>query len=314
VTDAGVTDVEALLAAHRSTLLSDGAVLSLDVTRTEPGGTVSQRSNQTVALGPDAATVALNGSGLGPDGPLRVDAWLTDDRSLYRFTDDAGQTYRVTDPLTGRDALVGAGNIELYIRAAPAAFTVDSTGMDDGTRVTTLTATADLVNDSGGDDTEMTMAVTERGVIRSFDLRQTQPDGDTYRIAYRVERVGASPAEPAWVASVPDGAFLDTDLAVAVTNDTLVNVSNAGPDAVPANATVTVASGGTVYDATLVAPIEPGETRWLWVDNGSGTLTVATERPASPSARALGGQATVVVRTADGTTLVTADLAWRPGR
>lgn len=314
VTADGIADVAALLSAHESTLLADGATLALAVTRTEPGGTVSQRSNQTLSLGPGARPVTVNGTGLGPDGPLRVDAWLTDDSSLYRFRDGNSTDYRVLDPLSDTTRLVWAGNVDTYLRAAAGNFTMASTGIEDGTRVTTLRAGLALVNGSADPDTEMTMTVTGDGVIRSFDLTQTQPDGDEYGIRYRVLEVGVTPAEPAWVASVPAGAFLDVDLDVAVTDDALVTVTNDGPDAVPANATVTVAAGGTSYDATLTDPLEPGETRWLWVDDGTGTLTVADDRPASPSARALGGQATVVVRTADGTTLVTADLAWRTNR
>lgn len=307
----GITDADALLSAHRSALLADGATIALEVTRTEADGNVSQRSTQTVRLGPGGSPVAVNGSGLGPDGPIRVDAWLTNDSSLYRFRNASSTDYQVLGPIPNTARLVWAGNIDTYVRTTAGNFTVASTGTDGGTRVTTLTATLDIVNGSAAPDTEMEMTVTGEGVIRSFDLTQTQPDGDEYGIDYRVQEVGVAPTEPAWVASVPEGVFLDADLGVEVTDDALVNLTNDGPDAVPANATVSVAAGGTTYDATLSAPLAPGETRWLWVDDATGTLAVADERPASPSARALGGRATVVVETADGSRLLTADLAWR---
>jgi hypothetical protein len=314
VTTAGIVDVDALLTAHSETLLADGARIRLAVRTESVDGTVTQASTQTVAIGPAAAAVRSTGTSMGPDGEVSVDTWLNDSLSVFRFRGADETTYEVLDPLPGRTELVLAGNIGTYLRADPGAFEVDSTAVTAGRQVTTLQAAADLVNGTKGDETEMRVAVDDRGAISRFELDQRLPEGDHYRIEYELEATGVTPDRPAWVEAIPAGVFLEADLAIEVDDGRLVVVSNAGPDAVPADSTVTVVAAGSTYDATLDTPLGPGETRWLWVDEASGTLRVATVAPEDVAAVPLGGQATVVVRSPDGVAITTAELAWREAR
>lgn len=312
VTNAGLVDADALLSAHRETLLADGAAIRLEVTVAGGNGTVTQRTSQTAEIGSNGFPVATNGSGTVPDGDQQVDAWLNETTSLFRFRAGGETTYRALDqPAGGTAELVFAGNVHLYVRAAADAFAVRNVETRDDRRLVTLAAEADLVNGSAGVDTEITMVVDDRGVIRSFDLEQRQAEGERYRVDFALERLGVSPTRPDWVDSIPPGVFLETDLNVEVLDGRTIQLTNAGPDAVPAGATVTVVAGGATYDVTLGDPLGPGGERWLWVDADTGALTVGSDRPGADAARSLGTRATIVVRTQDGVTLVTADLAWR---
>lgn len=312
VSDRGVTDVDALLAAHRSALLADGAVLTLNVS-TGDGGPGAQRADQRAVLGPNATTVVTSGSGVGPDGGVQhVDAWLNETASLFRF-ESAGETnYRALDASPGRQGLVWAGNVDRYLRATAPDLTVTGVETRDGARYVTLAGESDLINDSSGVDTTVTVTVDETGVVRSFDLEQTQPDGERYRVRYRVDRLGAAPERPAWVDAVPQGVFLDVSLEFEVLNGSVVALSNGGPDAVPAGSTVRLVAGGVTYDAALADGVPAGETRYVWVDE-TGTLAAGPTAPGS-DAQSLGGRAVIVVESPDGVTLGSADLAWRTGQ
>ena len=307
VSGPGVTDVDALLDAHRTALLADGAVVTLNVSA---GG--DSQSDQRLTLGPDARDVVVTGSGVGVDGPVSVDTWLNDSVSLFRFAGNGSTDYRVLDPLPERARLLWAGNVDAYLRATAPDLRVTGTETRDGTRYTSLAAESDLVNDSGGADTTVALTVSESGVLRAFDLVQDRPDGGTYRVTYRVVELGAAPAPPAWVEDVPAGSYLDVSLDAEVQNGSTVVVSNDGPDAVPDGSTVRVVAGGVTYDVTLDDGLAPGETRYLWVDGG-GTIAVG-DTPPTDGAVQLGGRAVVTVETPDGVRLLAADLAWRPGR
>lgn len=310
MTAAGIDDVDALLSAHRETLLAEGATIRLVVSTSAPDGSVSQRSTQAVELAPNATTVLSNGSGLGPDGPQQVDAWLNETTSLFRFRGNGSTEYRILPASPGRPDLALAGNVGRYLRAAPDAFSVVTVA--DG--LATLRAETNLSAGVPGPETTMRLRVDSRGVVRSFALNQTQSQGERYHVDFAVESTGVTPTRPAWVDAIPSGAFLETNLDIEVENGTAVSITNEGPDAVPAGSTVTLVADGVTYDATLETPVDAGDRRWLWVASDTETLTVGTETPTPDSARSLGGRATVVVRTDDGIRLASADLAWRTDR
>lgn len=314
VTTAGIEDVDALLAAHTETLLADGARIRLAVWTESRDGTVTQRSTQTLRLGPGASVATTSGSGMGPDGELTADTWLNDSISVFRFRNANETTYRVIDPLAERGNLVFAGNIDRYLEADPQAFTVESVSAEDGRQTATLTASVDLVNGTDGRETDMRLDLDERGAILRFDLEQRRPDGERYLIDYDLEATGVTPDRPSWVEDIPAGVFLEADLAIDVHEGSFVVIANAGPDAVPAGATVTVIASGSTYERTLDRPLGVDEERWLWIDEETRTLSVADGAPSGVDARSLDGQATVVVRTPDGTAIRTAELAWRETR
>jgi hypothetical protein len=311
VTTDGLVDAQALQSAHRETVLADGAEIYLAVWVTSADGTVAEHSSQTIELGPNAMPVATNGSGTGLEGEVQVNAWFNETASLFRIRGGGETTYRVLPRSASAADLVWAGNVDRYVRSAADAFAVTNVTTRDDRRIVTLEASADLVNGSNGADTEITMAVDDRGVVRSFDLEQRQSEGERYRVEYVVERLGVTPTRPAWVDSIPAGAFLEVELNVEVMDGRIVHLSNAGPDAVPAGSSVTVVAEGVTHDVQLSDPLAAGEERWVWVDAETGESTIGAERPAEDAARSLGGRAIVTVQTPDGVTLLTADLAWR---
>jgi hypothetical protein len=309
ITGEGIVDRSALFDAHRTALLADGAVIVLNVSTTGGDGP-ELRTDSRVSLAPGGESAAVHGTGLDAEGQVQsVDAWLNRTLTVFRFGADGDTEYRVLERAAAPDELVWAGDLRAYVDPVAAAFAVTGVETRDGTRFATLAAEVDLVENASGVDTAVELVVDERGVVRSATVDQRQPDGQRHLLSYRVARLGTTGDRPPWVDRVPAGAFLDADLDAEVLDGTVLRLHNGGPDAVPAGTTVTVIAGGVAYDATLGA-VAAGETRYLWVDDG-GTLTASDDRPAAGSGRQLGGRAVVTVETADGVTLLTADLVWR---
>ncbi|WP_267643543.1 hypothetical protein [Haloarchaeobius amylolyticus] len=300
VTEAGLDNPIRLLEAHQRALLTDGFVVQ-QTTTVAHDGVEEVRLTQTTTAGPGGEIVrqTARSTGYDADGTeivTDVDLWLNQTTRVLRHVEAGETTFDVGERVTLPGDMVWSGGLQREVQTAATAYRV-TTGPDADT--VRLEAALDRVGSDGETDTTVTLAVDDSGVIRSAETVVEYGDGTAYRTTYTVERLGVTaPERPDWVDEVPASAALELGLDLESFDDSTVTLVHTHGDAVPAGSTVTLESGGVVYETTLVEPFRGG-TLTLWVD-GDGELRVAPEGAGSDATTAFGDELSVTVRAPDG--------------
>lgn len=310
VSNEGITNVNELLGAHQEGLLADGTSITLNASLVSANGTTDQRTTQRLRIGPNASSVSASGTGVGiAGGQEEARVWLNESISIYRLTSNGSTDYRVLEPAQTRRDMIWAGNIRSYIASAPDNFSVTGTQSLNGVDVTVLEGSADLINDSGGSETEMEIMVGADGVIWRASVSQSLPEGQVYEVSYSVTELGVDPVVPEWVDSVPESAYLDVNIDAEILNGSVIRMTNTGSDAVPRNSTIQLATiNRTGLTANTSMAIGVNESRYVYVD-GAGELVVTDTEPSAGEAESLGTRVAFAVDTMDGVRLTTGELA-----
>jgi len=209
VTEDGVTDVDALVAAHAAALEGRSATVAVDVLLTVNGTGQNVSFVGEVTPGDDRGLLRVTTA----DGRA---TYYTEGDTTYRRPEQDGQTrYDTTDdvsavpeqPRFGADARVGDA-----LRAAN--WTVDGVVYRDGEPLVRLAAT-DVETPDGVDTANGTTVasdgyalVTPDGVVRHVEVRTTVRGADgtvEYGVAVDVSAVGATSTDrPDWVDRITD--------------------------------------------------------------------------------------------------------------
>lgn len=312
VSNEGITNVNDLLRAHQDELLANGTAITLNASLANVNGSTAQQTTQRLRIGPNASRVAASGTGVGlAGGQEEARVWLNESMSVYRLTSNGSTSYRVLEPAQTRRDMVWAGNIRSYIASAPDSFNVTGTRNIDGVEATVLEGAADLINDSRGAETEMELMIGGDGVIWRASVSQSLPEGQVYRLRYRVTELGVDPSVPSWVARVPGSAYLDVNITAEVMNGSVVRLTNTGPDAVPANSTIQLATiNRSGLTANTSSPIAVNESMYIYVD-GTGELVVSRTEPTNAETTPLGARIAYAIDATDGVRLATNQITLR---
>lgn len=311
VTSEGIQDTQQLFNAHRNIVLDRGAVIQIDRVVRNQSGEIDQNTTQRLEVGPNATRVSASGSGEGlTNEQQNVLVWLNDTASIYQSSTNNSTTYQVLEPAQTRENLIWGGNIRSYLNVAQNNFSVTNRQTSGDNRTITLQANVDLLNNTAGEETSMELIVEGSGLIRSFRVNQTFPEGQTFILEYSVNELGIDPATPDWVAGVPQSAFLDINIQTELRNESIIVLNNTGSDAVPTNSTVTVTTQNASLETQTPSPIEPGGLRYAYI-NQEGELVITETEPMENETSGLGTRVLITVDTEDGVRLATSELAVR---
>jgi len=313
VTAEGIVNPVALLSAHQGTLLADGFVVNVTYENVA-NDTVQWRTTQHTVAGPGGERARQRSTAGEPGVPVTAqEIWHNTTHTTVRTTNDNTSDYTVRDRLTPPESLVWPGPVLRLVQDDADAFEVTAVEQRDGTRFVTLSATVDRVGGDGTADTTATLVVDERGTVHSLEATTNYGGGDDWRVTYTVEQVGGvAPEPPAWLADVPSSASLVVHLFTDMGPEGVVQLDHTGGDAVPADTFVTVLGNGTLYEAQLDEPLQPGETLYVYVAPDTGELRLTTTEPAAGEYDPVPAEFTVRVVTPDGVVLHEESLGWEP--
>lgn len=282
VTEAGLQNVSALLAAHNRSL--DGAAYSASV---DIGGD-GQQASVAVTRGADATRLRVETAGTTiqgwKQGPRTVTAQTADGQTRYRYAyGDLGGSF-------GSGFQMYSGITDVVVGTYLTAGDYNTTGVvtRDGTTLVELTAeranqTA-IERVSSGNTTVESFAATalvdRNGVVHSLEANLTQTvNGETRTgtVDYELTDLGsASPAEPDWLGEVPQ-------LDATVTDEGVVAVEHAGGPTVENGTQLTLMAGDTLDSATISKDVASGETVYLYVAEEDGQKVVRASVGQKPS-------------------------------
>lgn len=307
-----IADFDSLRAAHERTLLADGAVLTFSSTVGRSDGAMDRTTEHTYRFGPGA-------------DQLLVHATEMDGRSLWASTDlyanetvqtmrseRGGETSFTIRPRTMAPSDVVWGLLPWYVAQNAEAVRVNETRSSPDRMV--LDATLDRNPTVEGNETLVTLVVSESGIVEEFEFRQAlSGEQGIYITRFVVREVGdVTVTEPPWVASVPDSASLLVDLFASITPNGALQLEHiGGGDAVPSGTLVTLQSSDSVVEAAIPDAVAPGESMYVYLDD-AGELAVTLSPPDSGSVTPLPSEFTVRVVTTDGVTLFSESLGSQP--
>jgi hypothetical protein len=209
VSEDGVTDVDALLAAHADALESQSATVAVDVVLSVDGQGSNTSFVGEVTPGDDRGLLTVTAA----DGAA---TYYTEGDTTYRRLEEGGQTkYDTTD---GVSAIPDRPRFGADARArdalSAANWTVDGVVARDGERLIRLAATdvrtPEGVNTSGGTtvSTSGYALVTPDGVVRHVEVSTRVEESDrtvVYGISVDVSAIGTTETErPDWVDRIRD--------------------------------------------------------------------------------------------------------------
>jgi hypothetical protein len=314
-----LTNVSALLAAHRAALEREGYVgrTTTDATTRVSDLTVRVTTRRLVRAesGTDQALVerTRNRTTLVGDNTIERSSaeqvWSNGSVAIERVTDDDPRTpvYRparddgTTSVLPSVLLRVGVGNFVV----------TRTTETSNGTRVP---LPAEIANGRAVDeqftgtptglDSGAAVVVDGSGRIRSLSGRMnlSTVDGEGRDVNtevasdYRLKAVGGvTVLRPDWVSTALRDLVV-FDVSVSAVDGRYLAVTNEGPDPIPAGYAVAITQDGTGMFDTVGERVEPGETFYVYVPPDRTATVVVHERPTA-NARALSG--TYVVRLVD---------------
>lgn len=263
-----------------------------------------------LAAGPGFETYELTGTQeSGSAGAADIELWSNDSVRIVHTTAGDNESYQTVARHDDRPS--GLEAVRDYL--AVANFTVADESTGNGTVV--LTADEAVATDRHGvlsdvEAVDARLVVEESGLIRTLAVEATD-DGATGSYRFDVTETGVERvAQPAWVADLPASATLQPQLAVGIENTSYLTVANEGGDAVPAEAAVAITANDTAGQATLDAPLEAGDTRYLYVEKATGAVTLSDSQPSAGDVDPLASPVSIAIRTADGVTLHSGGMSW----
>jgi hypothetical protein len=208
VSESGVTNASALVAAHEQTLRAEGFVLNGTFVRDPPNaGNETRRYHTVIAPGgrpfhTDVRSVryASDDSGSAVSQRLHTRVWANETTMLRQTTIRNSTASSAIDGLPPALSLTRAPQYDSYLEFGE--YTVERVVARDGHTFTTLVAT-DTTDALGPDATiDARFVVDERGVVHEATVTlDGGPNAETDHATYRVVRLGASPTQPGWVAN-----------------------------------------------------------------------------------------------------------------
>lgn len=208
VSESGVTNASALVAAHNRTLRAEGFVLNGTFVRDPPNSGHQERRYHTV-VGPDAerfltgvrtVQYAPDGAGAQVTGRERTQVWGNTTTMIRRTTIDNRTISGPAERLGTSLSLTRAPQYASYLNYGE--FTIERVVARDGHTFTTLVADG-LSEDFGENATfEGRLIIDEGGIIHEGNITlDGGSNGQVDHAEYRVVRLGASPERPAWTTS-----------------------------------------------------------------------------------------------------------------
>lgn len=309
-----LTNVSKLSTAHSAALAETGYALSFNyevAPLSDDHAHLYSFGNMTLretADGTFSSRSVTNSSGFGNK---TIESWGNQSVAVRkRVSETFGDGYETayehaTRPSTQSVAHLGSYT---YLMLQIGSWTVESSAEVDGTSRYTLAL--DGVNQSYVESNniswnistiEGSLVVDEQGRIHSLQSAMifTEDDSEgamavSLQVSYSLDAVGdVTVSKPPWVSeAVESMTFFDAT--VTAVDGTFVKLTNDGPDAIPAGATVTLwqddsGSGPTIQDA-----VEPGETIWIYKPVEGYQWKIAREQPAD--GQSLSGNFRVVVK------------------
>lgn len=211
VSESGVENASALVAAHSQTLRAGGFVLNGTFVRDPPNAGNQTRRYHTV-VGPDArefrtdvrtVRYATDAADSAVRQRTRTRVWANATTMLRQTTIDNQTAASRIEGLPPSLSLTRAPQYESYLTIGE--FTVERVVARDGHAFTTLVATE--TRDGFGENVTLDarFVVDERGVVHEATVTiDGGPDSKTDHAEYRVVRLGASPQRPDWVTDATD--------------------------------------------------------------------------------------------------------------
>jgi hypothetical protein len=206
VSESGVTNASALVAAHEQTLRAEGFVLNGTFVRNPPNaGNQTRRYHTVVAPGGRPFHTVVRSVRYASDEPgsavsqrLRTRVWANETTMRRQTTVGNSTASSTIDGLPPALSLTRAPQYDSYLEFGE--YTVERVVARDGHTFTTLVAT-DITDALGPNATlDARFVVDERGVIHEATVTlDGGPDAETDHATYRVVRLGASPTKPDWV-------------------------------------------------------------------------------------------------------------------
>lgn len=202
ITESGIRNVSALLGAHRSALLEDGYV-GTTVVEERYSGNLSDRTTQRYAVGPGGEFVHLeqHTARFTKNGQnSSVDVWMNATTTASMQESNGSSLTNARDRQISREATAWMSrSFADQLTRNAGQYEVVGVEQRNGTRVVTLEATIDAVGDDEEPDTNVTLVVTERGVVDRLEM-VVHYDVSTITATYQVQRIGGvSPERPEWV-------------------------------------------------------------------------------------------------------------------
>lgn len=304
VDDGRLTNATALFAAHEQALVDRG--FAANVSRSVNG---SETMRFQITASPGLSTYLLSGELVaGESGSMEL--WANESTRFVRQQSDGEVSYRTV--ARHDDSLNLVKRPGDYLRVGN--FTVADEAGPAGRIV--LTADGYVPPESGHGPFQDVSSFEGRAVIDAegrIHRMELTADTDRGTVAYEFDlsRTGVAQVDrPTWVGEMPASATLNPQLSISVVDETALAVRNRDGDAVPADATLTVTSNGTIYQAPFEERLPAGEVRYAIISSADGQFHLVDERAAVDDAVALSSPISVTVVTADGVTLHSSGMAW----
>jgi hypothetical protein len=329
VSEAGVDNASALVAAHRDALEATGYTFEF-----RQNYSVDAPGNETVPMALADTNASQNGSvgeGLAPfrvhteseraaDNGTQlsvVDYWgnetvvavraeqgnQTQYRTFQRTANDTGTAQQLGQP--SFDAVITKSRILAGVLRSGSFEVAGTEETEDGTLVT-LRATE--YNASLGVDPEnvtaynATVVVDERGMVHEFDFRLASTNREfPVELRYRFEVTDLGPrnvTEPAWIADAFEAA--GAQVAVGTENQSYFTVTNTGDRPLRPGTTVVISQDGAKQTVEVERPVPPSRT--VYIAPGDGNASVGYGSPPEGDFAALSGSYEVTVRSPSGGT------------
>ncbi len=208
VTESGVTNVTALLAAHDETLRAEGFVLDGSLVRNH-SATRSERRQYSTVVAPGAerfrAAVETTLYSTSRDSQEAVQQratrlWSDGAEILRQTTLDGGTSRDRVDSVPTNLALTRAPQYESYLSMGE--YAVQDVERRGNHTYATLVANETGADVVGNATIDARFVVDERGVIHEADITLHSGSGEnaeTDRVTYRLVNLGGSPERPGWV-------------------------------------------------------------------------------------------------------------------
>lgn len=302
VDDGRLTNASALVGLTERTATYMGAVIRYN--RSGARESVEQR----LVFTPGGTPVGLSGTRRLGDRSRAIDLWSNSSVTAVRFETANGTVYRTQ----ARGYRVKRIFRELgqYLRAGTYSVANESVAGDG-----TVLVADEYVPDGGGpfegvESFRGRVELDDGGVIRSLSVSAETASGSR-TVSFELVRLGTERVHrPDWLADVPETAWLHPELSVDVRESRYLTVENRGEDRLPRNSTVLVTTNGTTYRAQLAGALAPGQTRFVFLDAGGESLSVAEAAPTAAETAPLSSPVEIRVLAPDGRPVHSGGIGW----
>lgn len=285
----GVANESRLIAAHNERLLQQGFVTTLSTSFTKDGDRSESSRQYAVAANQSSFRIVSRNASTGD---VTLEYWGNETWAVSRHWEKT-LTGRILDYDAGESGelfrVSGAEVLEVDLRNAD--FNVTDVIERNGTTMFVLQSnyiSYDLGGESQGSDWhyDARMVVDSDGRVHSFEsIRRSTVPGDnrTFTNSYQIRTLGdVTPKKPSWIDEVPEFAFIDASVNTDDVWRKYIKIEHTRGDPLPPSTVFEFATNGSVYSVQLGERLRPGETRYVYVADGTAHVianrTEAAER------------------------------------